>query len=160
MKIITLENIQKAVEKIDELNDDALEKLSETYALQQSPLITYAISAGMETQNDQLAALSVYYFTVFSEAFVQQKISLKSISDEEIDAFQEDYSNVLEEFMDDDDLDVIIAFCNQPELVHFLAADVSLQDETGDELDDETASLLFIVGVGMIGLMNNAIKGE
>jgi len=160
MKTITLQSIQKAVEKVDQLEDDALEKLSETYAFQQSPLITYAISAGMETQNDQLAALSVYYFTVFSEAFATQQVSLNGITDEEIDAFQEEYSKVLEEFMDEDDLDLIIAFCNQPELVHFLAADISLEDESGESLEDETASLLFIVGIGMIGLMNNAIKSE
>ena len=39
MKHVTLKSIEKAIEKIDNLDDDGLEKVSETFALAQQDLL-------------------------------------------------------------------------------------------------------------------------
>ena len=49
-------------------------------------------------------------------------------------------------------------FCDQPELIQFMAMEVSTPDVDGTELDDETATQLFIVTSALIGLMGRAIK--
>ena len=43
MKHISLESIEKAIKKVDNLDDDGLEKLSETYALAQNVLLSRKI---------------------------------------------------------------------------------------------------------------------
>jgi hypothetical protein len=48
MKHISIESIEKAIDKVDNLNDDGLEKLAETYALAQQTLLGYVMSAAIE----------------------------------------------------------------------------------------------------------------
>ena len=54
MKHISVESIEKAINKVDNLNDEGLEKLAETYALAQQTLLGYVMSAAVEYKNDQL----------------------------------------------------------------------------------------------------------
>ena len=91
MQQITIVNIEKAVNKIDNLDDDGLEKISETYGLAQQDFLGYALSAGMEFENDTLTGLIIYYFNIFFEAFAQQQVRLNTITNEDIDAFQDEF---------------------------------------------------------------------
>ena len=59
--------------------------------------------------------------------------------------------------MEEEDIDLILAITNQPNLIAFMANELEMADDDGTTLDDETATQLFIVSTAMIGLMNKAI---
>ena len=155
---IKVESVEKAVKKIDNLDDDSLEKISETHVLSQSKLVGYIMSSSIELDNEQLMELLIYYFNIFMEAAQNEGAELKVLSDEDIESFHEEYTDLLEEFSDKEDFDLIQDFCNQPILFSFLLTEINLEDETGQKLDDETADSLFLVGTALISLIDRAIK--
>lgn len=158
MKHISLQSIEKSIQKIDNLDDDALERISETYALAQQTLLGYVMSAAEEYQNEQLQGLLIYYFCLISECFTQEQILLNKIEDTDIDEFEEPFFQMLDEYFDKDQEDIITDFCDQPDLIRFMMIEVSTPDEDGTALDDETATQLFIVTTAMITLMSRAVK--
>ena len=159
MKHVTFSSIEKAIQKVDNLNDDELEVLSEKFALAQPTLLGYAMTAPEEYQNEELEGLLIYYFCLISEAFEQQGLELNAISEEEIDAFEEPFFEMLDAYFENDDAELLEDFCDQPELSQFMAMEISTEDEDGSSLSDETATQLFIVSLAMITLMNRALKG-
>ena len=160
MKQISVESIEKAIEKVDNLNDEGLEKLAETYALAQQVLLGYVMSAAVEYKNDQLEGLLIYYYCLISEAFEQEQAHLNQVTDENIEAFEEPYFQMLDEYFENDEEDLIANFTDQPELIRFMMLEITTKDEDGTSLDDDTATQLFIVTAAMITLMNRAIKNE
>ena len=66
MKHVSLQSIEKAIKKVDNLNDEGLERIAETYALAQQTLLGYVLSAAEEYQNPQLEGLLIYYFCLIS----------------------------------------------------------------------------------------------
>ncbi len=158
MSQVTIKSIEKAIEHVDHLNDDALEALSERYALAQPDLLDYVMSAPTEYENDELEGLLIYYFCLIMYSFEVQDIALNVVSDDDIDAMQESYFEMLDSYFESEDEEEIESFCDQPDLAQFMAVEVSTDDEDGTTLSEETASQLFIVTIGMISLMNKAIK--
>lgn len=158
MKQVSVNSIEKAIDKVDNLDDDGLEKLSETYALAQQTLLGYVLSAAVEYENDQLEGLLIYYYCLISETFNQEKIFLNQVTEEMIDEFEEPFFEMLDTFFDSDEEDVLNDFTDQPDLVKFMMMEVSTPDQDGTALDDETATQLFIVTTAMISLMSRAIK--
>lgn len=157
MKHVTFSSIEKAIQKVDNLNDDELEVLSEKFALAQPTLLGYAMTAPEEYQNEELEGLLIYYFCLISEAFEQQGLKMNIISEEEIDAFEEPFFEMLDAYFENDDAELLESFCDQPELSQFMAMEISTEDEDGSSLSDETATQLFIVSLAMITLMNRAL---
>lgn len=158
MTQIKVKSIEEAVLKIDKLDENSLEKLSETHVLAQETFVGYILSSAIEYKNDDLLDLLIYYFNIFSEAAVIQGVKLKKITDEDIEEFQEEYVQTLDEYMETEDNDLIASLCNQPNLLSFLLSEISMEDEEGEKLEDETGTYLFIVGVAMIALLNRAIQ--
>lgn len=158
MKHVSLASIEKAIKKVDQLNEDGLERIAETYALAQQTLLGYIMSAAVEYNNEQLEGLLIYYYCLISEAFTQEQILLDNISEDKIDAFEEPFFEVLDNYFETEKEDVLIDYLDQPELIRFMMIEVSTPDEDGTTLDDETATQLFIVCMAMIGLMGQAIK--
>jgi hypothetical protein len=158
MKHVSFSSIENAIKKVDNLDDDGLERLSETYALAQETLLSYVMSAAVEYQNEKLEGLLIYYYCLISECFAQEGLKLKNITEEDIDAFEEPYFDMLDSYFESDDEEVLEDFCDQPELAQFMAMEISTEDEDGTALDDETATQLFIVSLAMITLMNRAIE--
>lgn len=158
MKHVSVASIEAAIKKVDNLDDDGLEKLAETYALAQQTLLGYIMSAPIEYQNEQLEGLLIYYYCLISEAFSQEKILLNQITEDEIDAFEEPFFEMLDEYFDKDDEEIINDFSDQPDLIRFMMIEISTEDEDGTSLDDETATQLFIVTSAMISLMGKAVK--
>lgn len=158
MTQISIKSIETAVEKIDSLDEDALEKFSETHVLQQEVFVGYIMSSAIEYQNELLMDLLIYYFNIFSEAHVQEGILVEKITEDDIDAFQEEFHNLLDEYMETEDMDLITSFCNQDFLLTFLLSEIEMEDEDGEKLDDDTATYLFIVGTAMIALFNRHQK--
>ena len=158
MQHVSISSIEAAIKKVDNLDDDGLDKLAETYALAQQTLLGYIMSAPTEYENEQLEGLLIYYFCLISETFAQEKIHLNQITEDDIDAFEEPFFEILDEYFDKDDEEILNDFSDQPELVRFMMIEISTEDEDGTSLDDETATQLFIVTNAMIALMNKAIK--
>lgn len=156
MKEVSFGSIEKAIQKIDNLDDDALEKTSETYALAQQTLLAYVMSAALEYENEKLEGLLIYYFCLISEAYQQEGIRLSNIEDADIDTFEEPYFEMLDAYFDNHDEEILEDFCAQPELAKFMAMEISMEDDDGTTLDDETATQLFIVTIAMITLMSRA----
>jgi hypothetical protein len=158
MKHISVSSIEKAIKKVDNLDEDGLEKLAETYALAQQTLLGYVMSAAVEYKNERLEGLLIYYYCLISESFTQEQVLLDQISEDDIDTFEEPFFEMLDAYFDKDDEDIIHDFTDQPELVRFMMMEVSTADEDGTTLDDETATQLFIVTTAMITLMGRVIK--
>lgn len=158
MKHISLASIEKAIQKVDNLDEDGLERIAETYALAQQVLLGYVMSAAIEYDNQQLEGLIIYYYCLICEAFTQEGVLINEIEEKDIDAFEEGYFAMLDEYFQSEDEEVINDFCDQPDLTRFMMIEVSTDDEDGSSLDDDTATQLFIVTLAMISLMNKAIK--
>lgn len=158
MKHVSVKSIDKAIDKVDNLNDDGLERLAETYALAQPVLLGYAMSAADEYENPRLEGLLIYYFCLLSEAFSQEQILLEQVGEDDIDAFEEPFFEMLDTYFDQDDEEVLHDFCDQPELMQFMMMEISTEDEDGTSLDDETATQLFIVTTALIALLGRKIK--
>ncbi|HLV42674.1 MAG TPA: hypothetical protein VKY37_10365 [Brumimicrobium sp.] len=149
--------ITEAVLKIDALTEESLEKLSETHVLAQDVFVGYILSSAIEYENDSLLDYLIYYFNIFSEALAMQDVKMKKIDEAMIDDFQDEYVETLDEYMETDDEDLIGSLCNQPMMLSFLLHEITGEDETGEVMEEELASNLFIVGIALIALMNRAI---
>lgn len=158
MKHISQESIDKAISVIDNLDDSKLEKVFEKYALVQQTLLAYVMMAPSEYKNEELEGLLVYYFCLISECFNQQGLKPEEVSEDHIEAHQDPYFEMLDEYFENEDDEVIDSFVDQPNLSKFLAIEVSTEDDDGSSLNDETASQLFIVTLSMVVLLNNAIS--
>ncbi len=157
MSHITDKSLMSAIEKIDGLSDDALEKLSETHVKEQVTLVGYILSSAIEYESDSLLDHLMYYFNVFYEAISIQGVQLKTIDDAAIEDFQDEYFQTLDAFMETDDEDLILSLCNQPMLLSFFVNDIFGTDEEDATLPEDLANELFIVGVALITLLNRAI---
>lgn len=158
MKHVQFASIEAAIKKVDNLDDDALERLSETYALAQPILLGYVMSAADEYENEQLEGLLIYYFCLLSECFAQEKVIVREVSEADIEAFEEPFFEMLDGYFESEEEDLLEEFCNQPFLTQFMSMEVSTPDVDGTKLDDETATQLFIVTTAMIGLVGRAIQ--
>ena len=158
MKQVSYQSIEKAINKIDILVDDSLEQVAEAYSQSQPTLLAYIMSAAVEYQNEQLEGLLIYYFCLISEAFAQEGIELNPVEDEQIDSFEEPFFEMLDAYFDSNEEEILDEFCDQPELAKFMAMEISVEDEDGTALDDETATQLFIVTIAQVTLMSRAIK--
>lgn len=158
MKQVTFRSIEKAIDKIDNLDDEGLERISETYALAQPTLLGYIMSAAVEYKNEQLEGLLIYYYCLISEAFAQEQATTANVTEDDIDAFEQPFFEMLDLYFDKEDEEIIHDFTDQPELIQFMMMEITTKDEDGTSLDDDTATQLFIVTSAMITLLSRAIK--
>ncbi|MES2558052.1 MAG: hypothetical protein V4604_17985 [Bacteroidota bacterium] len=158
MSQVTLGHIEAAIKKVDTLDDSAIDRLTETHTTAQPVLLGYVMSASEEYQNEDLESLLVYYFTVILEAFSQAELHPATVSESQIDDFEEPYFALLDNYFETEDDQLLEDFSDQPDLVRFMALEVSMEDEDGATLDDETATQLFIVSLAMISLLSRSIN--
>ena len=158
MSQIKIENIEQAVNKIDGLSEDALDKKIETFTLKQQHLVNYILQAGIEYENEDLNVFSVYYFAITHEAFDLVGLMIKEISEDDIEAFQEPFVLALDAIYKNEDYTPMQELTAQHHLMQFVMNEIEAADEDGETLDDETKTQLFIVLSGMIALMNGAIQ--
>ncbi|HLU86811.1 MAG TPA: hypothetical protein VKZ44_03580 [Taishania sp.] len=158
MKQVSLASIEKAIEKIDNLDEDGLERVAETFALAHPVLLGYAMSASEEYENDNLQGLLIYYFCLLVESFNNEGASFNEITEAVIEEFEEPFFDVLDSFFETENLEDLEEYTDQPDLVKFMMAEISTPDVDGTELDDETATQLFIVATAIIALLSKSIK--
>ena len=92
------------------------------------------------------------------ESFIQEKIDLKRLSEDDIDDFQEPFLLSLDAINQEEDYTPLHELVNQPNLIQFMVNEIDAEDEDGETLDEETKTQLFIVSSSMIGLFTAAIK--
>lgn len=158
MKQVTFGSIEKAIQKIDNLDDDGLERISETYALAQPTLLGYIMSAAIEYNNEQLEGLLIYYYCLISEAYAQEQVRTAEVTEDDIDAFEQPFFDMLDEYFDKEDEEIIQDFTEQADLINFMMMEITTQDDDGTQLDDDTATQLFIVTAALITLLSRAIQ--
>ena len=159
MSQVSIENIEAAIKKIDGLSEDALDKKIETYTLEQQNLVNYLLQAGLEYENEDLNMFSIYYFAIVYEAFEQGGITLKEITEDDIDNFQDPFVLALDAIYKDEDYSPMQDLIQQHHLSQFMMNEIESVDKDGESLTEETKTQLFIVSSGMIGLMQGAIVG-
>ncbi len=156
MSQVSIDSIEAAIKKIDGLSEDALDKKIETFTLKQQSLVNYLLQAGLEYENEDLNMFSVYYFAIVHEAFDQAGISLKEISEDDIENFQDPFILALDAIYKNEDYTPMQDLIQQHHLSQFMMNEIEAVDEDGESLADETKTQLFIVSSGMIGLLNGA----
>lgn len=157
MKHVSRASIDKAIEIVDNLNDEELEAITKRYTKEQATLFDYVVSAVTEYKNSELEGLLVYYFCLINECFRQEGISLRQIKEQDIDFVHEPFFDMLDEYFETEDDELIESFCDQPHLAMLMATDVSTADNDGSEMSEETATQTYIVTMAMIAVMNRAI---
>ncbi|OIQ25308.1 MAG: hypothetical protein BM555_06740 [Crocinitomix sp. MedPE-SWsnd] len=155
---VSIESIEKALSKIDSLDEAALDKLIETYTLDQQNLVDYVLQAGLEYENEDLNVFSIYYFAVITEAFYQQELKTKELSTEEIEAFHEPYLLALDAVHTSEDYEPMNDLIQQHNLQQFIIEEVEAPDSDGVILDEATQTQLFIVVISIIGLLNSSVS--
>ena len=95
---------------------------------------------------------------MINECFHQEGISLKQIEEEDIDEVHEPFFDMLDEYFETEDEELIESFCDQPHLAMLMATDVSTADDDGSDMSEETATQLYVVSMAMIAIMNRAIN--
>jgi hypothetical protein len=156
-KQVTLASIEKAIDIIDNLDDDQLESISEKYALAQQILLDYVASAATEYENEELEGLIIYYFCLINECFTQEGITFREVTEADIHELEEPYFDMLDQYFEDENEEILESFCDQPELAQFMAMEVSTEDEDGTDMSEDTATQLFIVTMAMVSLINRCI---
>ena len=160
MKHIEIKHIEHALDWVDQASDDQLEDGISNFSEQQPVLLDYILAAPGEYENENLEGYILYYFWVIIESFNQAGILTKQITEEMIEAFQPEFTSLLDAYFANDDEEseqMFEDFCDQPELTRFMAMEVSTDDEDGTSMDDETATQLFIVCAAMIALLNRSV---
>ncbi|MCC6702220.1 MAG: hypothetical protein IT221_11900 [Fluviicola sp.] len=157
MSHVSIGHIEAAIKKVDTLDESALDRLSEAQTTAQPILLGYVMSAAQEYNNPELESLLIYYFTIVLESFAQAGLHPKTVTDEQIDDFEEPYFQLLDEYFEKEEDQVLEDFADQPDLVKFMAMEIGMEDADGVSLDDETATQLFIVILAMISLLSRSL---
>ena len=152
------EKIIEAIEFINDSSDDALDKYADLYADTQESLVGYVFQIANENDDDELLSYFVYYYTLIMYIFEKEFGTLATIPDEEIDSFHEEYSELLEEYSENEDFSELNDFVGQPVLVDFLIHDISSADEKGYVLPDETQNILNTVLIGLVGILSKSVN--
>jgi hypothetical protein len=156
MSQVSALSIEKAIKKIDGLTEDALDKLIETYTLSQEELVNYILQAGAEYENEDLNIYGIYYFAIIYEAFLQEGLTPKKITEEDIDEFQEPFLEALDAIHKSENYGPLQELISQFNLQEFMVEEIESKDEDGEELNEETKTQLFIVSTALIGLLSEA----
>jgi len=157
MSQVTLGHIEAAIKKVDLMDDNAIDQLTDAHSVAQPVLLGYVMSAAEEYKNEDLESLLVFYFTVIMEAFTQAGLKPGTGTEEQIDDFEEPFFELLDNYFETENEELLEDFSDQADLVRFMALEISMEDEDGTSLDDETATQLFIVTLALISLLSRSL---
>lgn len=159
MEFINAEHINKALEKIEGLEDEALNQLIESFALEQTPLVGYSLQAAIEFENEELNELIMYYFAVIYQAFKNGGYKIAEVPDDLIEAFEEPFHSALDLIHETEDYSEISSIINQPVLESWMVEEINGVDADGKVLEEETQIQLYLVSMTIIGLLNKITNG-
>jgi len=157
MRQVQLEHIEKAIDIVDNLNDDALEELTDRLIDLQPELVGYLMTAVEDYKNENLSGYIAYYYSLVMESFSQANLKLGLIKSKDIEDQEDEFTAMLDNYFSSEDLEIVEDFTEQSALVQFILIDISTDDVDGSSMDEETATQIFIVFVAMTALLNKAI---
>lgn len=155
MNKVEVDNLDKALQKIDTIEESELQTLLDGYAEKQKPLVTYILATCESFENSQnIASLALYYYAVFYESFVNAEATPKAVTDEDMKNFLDQYMPIIEnpdaEAMSDKMLELI----QQDVLFSFLINEIVHEDDNGVKMGDDEQQQIYILGTIMIGMLN------
>jgi len=160
MHHITQETIRKAIITIDNSNDEDLEKVFKKFRDKQPNLLKYIEDAHQAYGNEQLEYLLFYYFCLICQCFDHQKLKISCVSEKDINEHHFQYIEMMEEYVEKEDEEIIDSYVDQPELTKFLLIEFSEPDDDGTTLSEDTATQLFRICLSMVALLNRCISKE
>jgi hypothetical protein len=164
MQHIQFEHIDKATQWIDHVTDEQFEEAITQLSEKQPILLDYVLAAPAEYENEALEGYLLYYYWVIHESYVQAGIPVTMVTEAMIEGFEQPFEDMLEDYFgtenDEEANERIEEFCDQPELLKFMAIEVSTDDEDGSSMDDETATQLYVTCAAMIALLNESAKAS
>jgi hypothetical protein len=158
MKQISEEVIEKSLAFINNASDDILNLKSEEYADNYETLVAYVFQTAAEENDEDLLGYLVYYYTLIMNIFETAGYHIPEVSDSMIDAFHDEYLELIEEFQEDEDYSDLSTFIGQPTLMSFLIQDMEMEDEDGSKIDEELQSMLNMILIGFVGVLNRAVN--
>jgi len=147
MQQLSIESIERALDRVSNFTpEEFLESLQQLDCEQETlnSLITvdydrYAQKYAEEDCCDYL----LFYLIVIYLAFGEQNISLRTINKEEILQDQESFWEMMDAFLETENIELVDEYTGQPNLIRFLLDELSAPDEHGVEIDDEVAVDVF-----------------
>lgn len=150
---ISEEVINSSIEFINSASEDVLNQYSERYADTQESLVGYVFQTAAEDDDEELLSYFVYYYTLTMHIFENSGKKLPVIDDAFIDAFHEDYLELIDEYTESEDFSELVDFIGQPILIDFLLQDISSSDDEGNMIDEEMQNILSMVLIGLVGIL-------
>ena len=154
---LTWEKIEEAAIFVDNLSDDDMSAFAEKYMEEQTELIGYLMSAAYEFNDDDLSWSTTFLFTVAYKAFELSSVTLKKITEQEINDFLEPFQELIIEYNKTENEELLYEYLGQQDLIEFMASEVDAMIE-GEDISEETGDALYMVTLSMVGLMNKAIQ--
>jgi hypothetical protein len=150
---ISEEAIQASVDFINAASEDVLNDYSERYADTQESLVGYVFQTAAEDDDEELLSYFVYYYTLIMHIFETTGKALPVVDDAFIDAFHEEYLELIDEYTENEDFSELSDFIGQPVLIDFLLQDISSADEDGNTIDEDMQNILSMVLLGLVGIL-------
>ncbi len=150
---ISEESINQSIEFINSASEDVLNEYSERYADTQESLVGYVFQTAAEDDDDELLSYFVYYYTLIMHIFENAGKKLPVVDDAFIDAFHEEYLELIDEYTENEDFSELSDFIGQPVLIDFLLQDISSEDDEGNEIDEDTQNILSMVLICLVGIL-------
>lgn len=158
MKVISLNTIESAAESINNMDTDQLISYSERCTRQHEALFGYIYGAMLEYENPDLDDLVPYYAYIILEAFRLEGIEIPKVDETDLEAFDEQFVEVIEQLYENDSLEALEEMCEQPWLLEFMKVEVNGEDEAGQTLKETTAEQLFLLCAAFIGIVSKKIS--
>ena len=155
--MVSKENIISAAEKINAMEEGALEKHIEGVTLRQEQLTAFNISTAMEFNNDAVAQYAMYYFSVLFEAYETEYDRIKVFGEDEINTYLEGkFYPALDQLFKEQNEEGFRAVVQEDTVLDFLTYDLSELKKNDEAFDDQAFSQLFILTSALAGLMHEA----
>lgn len=141
MIIVSEKSIDKALEKIEEMPEDAIQDYIEGAAKLQPHIISYAMAAGNDLKLEYAEEI-LYYTLIIWESFRAEAGNLPEIPENIIIANEENYIKNFETLEHAEDYETsmleLMNTTSQPALLSFLVDNLIVDEE--NETDEEIAS--------------------
>lgn len=165
MIVVSENSIEKAIDKIESIPEEAIQGYIDNVAKLQPAILAYAMVTGEEIKQE-LAEDLLYYALIVFEAFSEESGFVPEVSENIITACETAYIEKLEQLEQADDSDAgmldIFNSTAQPALLHFLVNDLIIDEdnETEEEIASEDGTIFSTLQIIVESFSNVINKGQ
>jgi hypothetical protein len=160
MQKITDDMIDAINERIQDMDESAVENIWDAFAHEQPALVGYVLGESRELQNPDAREDVAYILTIIFLSFREMRPGISAVTETEFEsAFNKEFDEMEEVFhegFDETDAMTIMDSFTQPHLLQFAAA--IIYGEGGDDEEsnftEEEASLFVVIFKTAIGLLD------